>query len=93
MPSIEKRTISLPSDQAAFIDAKVKAGDYASASEVIRAGLRALKERDEAVERWLNGVVAARYDAMKATPARAISADDAFTDLRARHMKRTKDRP
>ena len=28
MPAVEKRTISLPSDQAAFIDTKVKAGDY-----------------------------------------------------------------
>ncbi len=38
---IEKRTVSLPSDQAAFIDAKVSSGDYASVSEVVRAGLRA----------------------------------------------------
>lgn len=92
MPTIEKRTISLPSDQAAFIDAKVKAGDYASASEVVRAGLRALKERDEAVERWLHGEVAASYDAMKADPSRAVSVDDAFADVLARHAERMKDR-
>lgn len=93
MPTIEKRTVSLPSDQTAFIDAKVKAGDYASASEVVRAGLRALKERDEAVERWLNGEVAASYDAMKADPSRAIAIDDAFASVRARHTERFKDRP
>lgn len=88
--STAKRTISLPEDQASFIDAKVAAGDYASASEVIRAGLRALKERDEAVERWLDGPVAAAYDAMKADPSRAIPVEVAFAAVRARHEKRMK---
>lgn len=91
MAAIEKRTISLPSDQAAFIDSKVKAGDYASASEVVRAGLRALRERDDAVERWLNGEVAASYDATKVDPTRTISVDDAFDAVRKRHVERSKD--
>lgn len=92
MPTIEKRTISLPSDQAAFIDAKVHSGDYASASEVVRAGLRALKERDEAVERWLRDEVAPTYDAMKADPTRALSSASVFSDIRAHHEERQKDR-
>ena len=90
MPTVERRTVSLPSDQAAFIDAKVKGGDYASASEVVRAGLRALKERDEAVERWLRDEVAARYDAMKADPYSAIPAETAFAEIRARHAAKGK---
>ncbi|MDM9626212.1 type II toxin-antitoxin system ParD family antitoxin [Rhizobium sp. S152] len=90
MANIEKRTISLPGDQAAFIDAKVQAGEYASASEVIRAGLRALRERDKAVERWLKGEVAASYDAMKADPARRVSVDTAFASVRDRHAARVK---
>ena len=89
---IEKRTISLPQDQAAFIDAKVSSGDYASASEVVRAGLRALKERDEAVSRWLRDEVAPAYDAMKETPARALSSASVFSDIRARHQERSKAR-
>ncbi len=88
---IEKRTISLPSDQAAFIDAKVSSGDYASVSEVVRAGLRALKERDEAIERWLREEVAPTYDSMKADPARAVSSASVFSDIRARHAERQKD--
>ncbi|HEX7853658.1 MAG TPA: type II toxin-antitoxin system ParD family antitoxin [Sphingobium sp.] len=91
MPNVEKRTISLPSDQAAFIDSKIKSGDYASASEVVRAGLRALRERDEAVERWLRGDVAATYDAMRADPARGVSLDTAFGAIRDRHAARGKD--
>ena len=90
MPTTEKRTISLPGDQAAFIDAKVRSGDYASVSEVVRAGLRALKERDEAVERWLNEEVAPVYDAMKSDPERGVSIEDAFAKLRAHHAQRGK---
>ena len=89
---IEKRTISLPHDQAAFIDAKVSSGDYASASEVVRAGLRALKERDEAISRWLREEVAPTYDAMQADPDRALSSASVFSDIHARHEERSKDR-
>jgi len=85
MANIEKRTISLPAEHAAFIDAKVASGDYASASEVVRAGLRALQERDAAVERWLREEVVVAYDAMKASPERGIPAEDVFADIRARH--------
>ncbi|MDC7675195.1 type II toxin-antitoxin system ParD family antitoxin [Asticcacaulis machinosus] len=63
--SIEKRTISLTRDQVAYIDEKVKSGDYAATSEVIRAGLRALQERDQAIARWL------REEAMKHAPQSA----------------------
>lgn len=91
MPTIEKRTISLPTEHAAFIDAKVAAGAYASASEVVRAGLRALKERDEAVERWLMDEVAPAYDAMAADPGRGIPAETVFAEIRARHAERLRD--
>jgi antitoxin ParD1/3/4 len=60
MPITKKRSIRLPAEQAAYIDAKVKSGEYASASEVIRAGLRALSERDAAVARWHDNEVAAK---------------------------------
>ena len=93
MTNIEKRTISLPSEHASFIDAKVASGAYASASEVIRAGLRALQERDAAVERWLRNDVAPVYDKMKADPKRGIPAKQAFAKVRARHAARTKSSP
>ena len=51
MPASEKRTFSLPATEAAFIDAQVASGAFASASEVVRAGLQALQERDAAEER------------------------------------------
>jgi len=92
MSTVEKRTISLPAEHAAFIDAKVESGAYGSASEVVRAALRALQERDEAVERWLREKVAPTYDRMKAEPKRALSADKVFAEVRAHHGRRPKDR-
>ena len=54
MSRAEKRTVSLPHEHALFIDEQVASGYFASASEVVRAGLRALQERNAAVERWLD---------------------------------------
>ena len=87
MSAIAKRTISLPVEHAAFIDQQVASGAYASASEVVRAGLRALQERDAAVERWLREEVAPAYDALKADPDRAIPSDDVFAEIRGRHAR------
>lgn len=85
MSGTEKRTFSLPSEHAAFIDAKVKSGSYASGSEVIRAGLRALQERDAAVERWLQEDVARTYDGVKSGKIGTHAAAGVFDELRARH--------
>lgn len=90
LSTAEKRTISLPAEHAEFIDAKVASGAYASASEVVRAGLRALQERDEAIERWLRDEVAPTYDRMKADPQRGIPAKKVFARLRKQHATRTK---
>jgi len=90
MANVEKRTVSLPEEHAAFIDQLVASGAYASASEVVRAGLRALQERDAAVERWLREEVAPAYDAMQADPGRALGAEDVFANIRARHAARLK---
>lgn len=92
MTKVSKRTFSLPAEQAAYIDAKVDSGAYATSSEVIRAGLRALQERDAAVERWLQDEVAPVYDAMKANPERKLSAKSVFSEARARYVAKHKAR-
>ena len=76
MATIAKRTFSLPAEQAAFIDAQVASGAFATASEVVSAGLCALQERDAAVERWLREEVAPAYDRWKADPSSEISSED-----------------
>lgn len=90
MAKVSKRTFSLPTRQAAYIDAKVDSGAYATSSEVIRAGLRALQERDAAVERWLHDEVAPVYDEMKANPGRKFSAKSVFSEARTRYLSRSK---
>lgn len=90
MPAIEKRTVSLPAEQAQFIDTMVASGSYASASEVVRAGLRALQAQDSAVELWLRTEVAASYDAAIADPTRTVPLDDVLAAMRARHADRMK---
>ena len=91
MATVEKRTFSLPTEHAAFIDAQVASGAFASGSEVVRAGLQALQERDAVLERWLRKEVAATNDAMKANPGRALSAKVVFDEIRARHDARLRD--
>ncbi|EFO28828.1 toxin-antitoxin system, antitoxin component, ribbon-helix-helix fold protein [Roseibium sp. TrichSKD4] len=88
MSGTEKRTVSLAPENAAFIDAKVKSGGYASTSEVIRAGLRALQERDAAVERWLEQEVAPTYDAVKSGEMETHAVGDVFDSIRTRHASR-----
>lgn len=89
MPGTDKRTFSLPSEHAAYIDAKVKSGRYASGSEVIRAGLRALQERDDAVENWLRNEVAEIHDGVKEGRISTHKVGDVFDDIRAHHAAMT----
>src|SRR3954465_15456934 len=85
--SVEKRTISLPAEQACYLDELAAA---ASASEVVRAGLQALQERDAAVERWLHAEVAPIYHAMQADPGRVPSAAQVGAALQAHDPARLK---
>jgi len=58
MRSTQQFSITLPNRMADVVKAKVAAGEYATESEVIRDGRRALLARDRALESWLVGQVA-----------------------------------
>jgi putative addiction module CopG family antidote len=83
MRTTQQLSITLPNEMADVVKAKVRAGEYATESEVIRDGLRALLARDRAVESWLHLQVGSAYDALKADPSRAVTADQVRTRLAA----------
>lgn len=72
MRSTVALSITLPHKMAAQVRKKVASGEYASESEVIREGLRALKDRDESYEDWVRSEVRKSVEEYRAKPASAI---------------------
>ncbi|TFL15127.1 type II toxin-antitoxin system ParD family antitoxin [Pusillimonas caeni] len=92
MRTTQQFSITLPNDMAQLVRGKVASGEYASESEVIRDGLRALLARDKAMHAWLLNEVAPAYDALKADPARAIPAQEVKNALANEYKKARKTR-
>jgi antitoxin ParD1/3/4 len=78
-------TVSLGKQQAS-IEARVASGAYESASEVVRAALRALDREEAAIDEVLRAKVKEAID----DPRPSIPADQVFADLRAFHDSRGK---
>ena len=87
MRTTQQLSITLPNEMADAVKTKVQTGEYATESEVIRDGLRALLARDRAIESWLHGQVGAAYDSLKADPSRAVTTDQVRARLAAEHTK------
>ncbi len=87
MRTTQQMSITLPNDMADVVKAKVRTGEYASESEVIRDGLRVLMARDRAVESWLHNQVGPAFDALKTDPSRAVTVDHVRARLAAEHAK------
>ena len=88
MRTTRQLSITLPNEMADTLAERVRSGQYASESEVIRDGLRTLFARDAAVEAWLQDEVATAYDALVADPPRAITGRDLRERLSARDAGR-----
>jgi antitoxin ParD1/3/4 len=61
---------------------------YASVSEVMRDGIRALLDRDAALERWLREEVVAGHMEYLADPSKGIPADTLLAHVKARRAVR-----
>ncbi|MGJ0637311.1 ribbon-helix-helix domain-containing protein [Xenorhabdus bovienii] len=85
MRTTKQMSITLPNEMAEVVKSKVNSGEYATESEVIRDGLRALLARDRAVENWLHNQVGPAYDALKDEPSRAVSIAQVRARLAERH--------
>lgn len=88
MRTTRQLSITLPNEMADALRERVRAGEYASESEVVRDGLRALFARDAAVEEWLHGEVASAFDALTADPSRGVTARQLRERLTARRARR-----
>jgi antitoxin ParD1/3/4 len=84
MRTTQQFSITLPHDMAEVVVGKIKSGSYASVSEVVRDGVRALIERDAALERWLREEVVAAHQEYLADPSTAVPADAVVGRIKAR---------
>jgi len=89
MRTTKQLSITLSTEMADVIKAKVATGEYATESEVIRDGLRGLMARDQAVENWLLEQVVPAYDALKADTTRAVSVEQVRARLTAEYKAAT----
>jgi len=87
MRTTKQMSVTLPHEMADMVRSKVVSGEYASESEVIREGLRALAARDRAVEAWLRDQVAPAYDRHLAHPDSALSAGEVRARLESLHSQ------
>lgn len=88
MRTTQQMSITLPLEMAELVRTKVKAGEYASESEVIREGLRSLLARDRAVQAWLKKDVASAYDSLAKSPDLARSPQQVRQRLRGHKTAR-----
>lgn len=89
MRTTRQFSITVPNEMADMIKAKVESGEYASESEVVREGLRALQAKDRALERWLREEAALGYLEYKADPSTGMTPDQARVAL-AEHIAKRK---
>lgn len=84
MRSTQALSVTLPLEMARMLKEKVASGEYASESEVVREGLRALQAQEQAVERWLRDEVARSVDEVAAAPDTLVPLDDVMARIKAR---------
>src|SRR5260370_15274439 len=90
MRNTQQFSITLTLDMAEVVERKIKSGAYASVSEVVRDGVRALLERDAAVERWLREEVVPGHQEYLRDPSKGIPADPILGRIKARRAPRKK---
>jgi putative addiction module CopG family antidote len=92
MPNSVSVKVSLPAEMAEATKRRVASGAYASESEVVREGLRALDAREAIVEEWLRTEGVARFDAYHRDESQIHSPSEVIKRLHVQHAERAKSR-
>lgn len=90
MRTTQQYSITLPHEMAELVEAKVQSGSYASVSEVLRDGVRALLERDAVFEKWLKDEVIQSIREYEADPSAGIPGNEVMRRVRSRAAERNK---
>lgn len=79
----KKLTVELPDELATYAQAKVASGEYGSIDEAVADGVRKLRERDTAIDRWVNEEVIPSYDQWVADGKPVLDEDEVFASVEA----------
>ncbi len=84
MSTVEKVSIALPREMTAMLKEVVKAGEYASTSEVVREALRDWKERRDLLGYSVEELRVLLREGLDSGPGRNLSAADIKAEGRRR---------
>lgn len=91
MRTTQQLSITLPNEMVSMAQRKVDAGEYASISEVVRDGLRAMQRQDAVIERWLRDEVVPSYERYLNNPETGVPIDDVLPRIKARYAAAKED--
>ena len=74
-------TIEMPDDLAAFTQAKVSDGAYASIEEAVLAAVNTAKDRDAYLQRWMEEAVIPSFDAWDAAGRPTFSEEEVSAEI------------
>jgi putative addiction module CopG family antidote len=75
-------------DAIEFVRSKVASGQYASAADVVREGLDALKREVDEQERWEREILAMAHDRVLVDPGSLLSVEEVERSLEAKRRER-----
>ncbi|MCG8405202.1 MAG: type II toxin-antitoxin system ParD family antitoxin [Phycisphaerales bacterium] len=88
MRTTQQFSITLPHEMAALVEEKVNSGAYATVSEVLRDGVRALIEREAALDKWLREEVVAGHQEYLDDPSKAVSSTEILARIKQRRKQK-----
>jgi len=77
-------SLTLSKEVADFVHQKVSSGEFADESEVINAGIDAIRAQEADLEYWLHNIGGPIYDRMKDDPSRGIPAEEVLRRIEER---------